>query len=139
MADRISPEKRSANMARVRSKNTKVELRVRRLLHAEGYRFRVHLRSLPGTPDIVFTKRKKAVFVHGCFWHSHAGCARAVVPGSRHDFWSAKLQRNRERDAASCEQLSQRGWRFLIVWECQTKDSVALMEMLKEFLGPPSM
>ena len=97
--DTLSKAERSERMARIRSKNTKPELQVRRLLHGLGYRFRLHRRDLPGSPDVVFAARRKIVFVHGCFWHGHKNCKVANRPKSRRSFWSAKFKRNRERDA----------------------------------------
>src|ERR1043166_4195911 len=98
MVDRITRQQRSALMARIRAKNTKPEMAVRSLAHRLGYRFRLHVRNLPGSPDLVFVSRKKAIFVHGCFWHAHPGCSVAKIPRTRGAFWSEKLQRNRERD-----------------------------------------
>lgn len=136
MADRLSPERRSALMAKVKSKNSRIELRVRRLLHRAGYRFRVHFKGLPGTPDIVFQKRQKVILVHGCFWHGHEGCTRATMPSSRGEFWSAKLSRNKERDARNHEHLALAGWQVMTVWECETADEAALAGRLIAFLGP---
>lgn len=139
MTDVVSPGKRSQMMAGIRSKNTKPEIRLRRILHRLGYRFRLHRADLPGTPDIVLPKRKVAVFFHGCFWHLHQGCKLAKVPQSREEFWRAKLSRNRERDAQAVDALQRLGWRVLIVWECYMracKDdgqiSVALQRYLED-------
>lgn len=136
MADRISPERRSANMARIRGKDTGPELAVRRMLHAAGYRFRLHRRDLPGTPDIVFPSRRKAVFVHGCFFHGHAGCRLAVTPSTRREFWSAKIGRNRDRDRLNVAALEDAGWAVAVVWECELGAS-DLRTRLFTFLGPP--
>src|SRR5690348_80348 len=101
MADRISPAARSRNMSRVRGKDTQPELRVRRLLHAAGYRFRLHRKDLPGRPDLVLPRHRVAIFVHGCFWHGHPDCKRATIPATRTEFWTSKINRNRERDTAA--------------------------------------
>jgi len=118
MADRHTPAQRSANMARIRSKDTTPEMRVRRSAHALGYRFRVHRRDLPGTPDLVFPKHRLALFVHGCFWHRHSGCPRAVLPAARREHWVPKLKRNQERDAVARARLEALGWQVAELWEC---------------------
>src|SRR4051812_22389850 len=110
MADPFTPAQRSAFMSRVGSKHTRPELVVRRLLHSQGYRFRLHEKSLPGQPDIVFTKRKTAVFVHGCFWHMHTGCKGSRVPKTRAAYWRTKLEGNRERDRLHEKKLRGMGW-----------------------------
>ena len=107
-------------MSRVRGKHTKPELAVRRLLHGLGYRFRLHRRDLPGSPDIVFPSRRVVVFVHGCFWHRHEGCRRTTDPKTRGDFWQAKFARNVRRDADNQTLLEAAGWKVVIVWECET-------------------
>ncbi|WP_036584486.1 very short patch repair endonuclease [Brucella anthropi] len=136
MADKISRDVRSANMAKIRSTNTKPEITVRRMLHAAGYRFRVHRKDLPGKPDIVFPSRKAIVQVHGCFWHRHPdpACKDARMPKSRPEYWVPKLTRNVERDTQSTEALEALGWRVLIVWECQTSNPDKLMQTLRKFL-----
>lgn len=131
--DIVSADRRSSIMARIRSKDTKPELAVRKLLHEMGYRYRLHVKDLPGRPDVVFRGRRKAIFVHGCFWHSHQGCKRAFVPKSRARFWKLKMKRNRERDVASVKSLELAGWRVLIVWECQVEQA-NLASLLKSFL-----
>ena len=119
MADRCSAEKRSAVMASVRAENTRPEIAVRRLVHRLGYRFRLHRRNLPGTPDIVLPKYRAAIFVHGCFWHQH-DCRRGRrLPASNQTYWGPKLARNVARDATAKATLGQLGWRVLIVWECE--------------------
>jgi DNA mismatch endonuclease (patch repair protein) len=135
MADNRTPESRSALMARIGSKNTAPELTVRRLLHGLGYRFRLHRRDLPGTPDIVLPSRRKAIFVHGCFWHGH-GCRIGQPPKSRPEFWGPKLERNKARDEENSEALRGAGWEVAVVWQCETKDKEALAERLEDFLGP---
>jgi DNA mismatch endonuclease, patch repair protein len=137
VVDRFSAEKRSWLMSRVRRKDTTPELAVRRLLFGLGYRYRVHRKGLPGTPDIVFLKRKKAVFVHGCFWHGHSGCKLATRPKSSIAFWTKKISGNQARDSNNVTQLSQQGWTVLIVWQCEIQDELLLREKLVRFLGPP--
>lgn len=117
-----------------RSKDTKPEVKVRSLLWASGYRYRLHRRDLPGNPDIVFCGRKKAVFVHGCFWHQHAGCQRANVPKSRQEYWLPKLERNSARDAQAQQELAAAGWEVFVVWECALKSPEELLRKLQEFL-----
>jgi DNA mismatch endonuclease (patch repair protein) len=135
--DNISPDRRSANMARIRSKDTRPERVVRSALFRLGYRFRKHLKGLPGSPDVAFTKRKKVIFVHGCFWHRHAGCRRAYNPASRKDFWSAKFAATIARDSMAVHRLMKDGWDVMVVWECETADSGALGDRLRAFLGNP--
>lgn len=132
--DKISPERRSTNMRNIRSKNTAPELVLRRLLYKLGYRYRLHGRHLPGRPDIVFSGRRKIIYVHGCFWHQHSGCREGRLPSSRLEYWEPKLQRNRARDASNQTRLEADGWEVLVVWECQTKKTGLLIEMLKHFL-----
>lgn len=117
-ADIVSPTVRSAMMSRIRGKNSRPELALRRQLFAAGYRFRLHRRDLPGSPDIVLPKHGAVIFVHGCFWHRHGGCAKATTPASNCEFWEAKFMANVERDAAVIERLGVLGWRVAIVWEC---------------------
>ena len=136
MTDTISPERRSENMRRIRSKDMIPELRVRRLLHAMGYRYRLHGKGLPGHPDIIFPKTKRAIFVHGCFWHQHAdaSCRETRVPKSRLEYWAPKLERNKQRDSESVMILAQMGWQILVVWECQVQDTTTLRKRLIAFL-----
>lgn len=136
MVDRFSAEKRSWLMSRVRRKDTAPELAVRRLLFGLGYRYRIHGKGLPGTPDIVFSKRKKAVFIHGCFWHGHEGCKFATRSKSSVAFWTKKISDNQARDVKNVDQLLQRGWTVLVIWQCETMASGALEEKLVRFLGP---
>jgi DNA mismatch endonuclease (patch repair protein) len=139
MSDRLTPEERSWNMSRIRGKNTKPELLVRRLLHARGYRYRLHGRSgglrLPGNPDLVFAGRRKVIFVNGCFWHFHDCRAGQHAPKANAAFWEAKRTRTRERDDQQRRQLEASGWEVLTVWECELKDSSALEAQLVAFLG----
>lgn len=122
-------------MARIRGKDTRPELRVRCLLHRHGYRFRLHASDLPGRPDIVFRRRRKVVFVHGCFWHRHEGCCRAATPSTRVEYWNRKFDATRARDAATLNALETMGWASLIVWECETTDEFSLLKRLQRFLG----
>jgi len=126
-------------MQAIRSQDTKPELRVRRLLHSMGYRFRVHLKELAGKPDIVFTRRRKVVFVHGCFWHGHQaeGCLDGSRPRSNTGYWNPKLDRNAERDRANAAALEAAGWDVLTIWACETLDQEALCDRLTAFLGRP--
>lgn len=133
--DKISPERRSANMGRIRSKDTSPEIALRRLVHRLGYRFRLHRKDLPGRPDIVFPARRKIILVHGCFWHQHSGCREGRIPGSRLDYWDAKLKRNQVRDAANRTLLEEQGWKVLVVWECELKDVTTVTQTVRRFLG----
>lgn len=133
--DNLDPKRRSENMRRIRSKNMKPELMVRSLVHQLGFRFRLHRRALPGSPDLVLSRHRKIVFVHGCFWHQHSGCREGRIPSSRKGYWEPKLTRNQERDAANLVALEQLGWSILVVWECETKDMPALEARLADFLG----
>lgn len=134
--DRVSKEVRSANMARIRSKDMKPEMAVRRLVHGMGFRYRLHRHDLPGRPDLVFPTLRKIIFVHGCFWHQHPDpeCRHARPPRSNTAYWGPKLQRNVERDAQHQRALEAVGWRVLIVWECELKKPEALADRLRAFL-----
>jgi len=133
--DTLTREQRSERMARVRGRDTKPELAVRSRLHALGYRYRLHDRKLPGSPDLVFAGRRKALFVHGCFWHMHEGCALARMPKSRLEFWRPKLEGNRARDSVKLEQLRALGWDVMVVWECELRDLDALVARIEAFLN----
>lgn len=132
--DTRTPEQRRRIMQAVGTEDTGPEWAVRRLLHAQGYRYRLHPKTLPGRPDIVFPKRKKAIFVHGCFWHGH-DCRKGHAPKSRLEYWQPKLAANRERDAANAAKLEALGWRVAIVWQCEIEDSAALAAKLAAFLN----
>jgi DNA mismatch endonuclease (patch repair protein) len=119
MADAFDAEQRSACMRAVRSKDTKPEKALRSMLHRAGYRFRIHSRNLPGSPDIVFPARRKVIFVHGCFWHQHTRCGAGIVPATRREYWVPKLQRNQARDRLVQLALTRLGWKSLTVWECE--------------------
>jgi DNA mismatch endonuclease, patch repair protein len=135
MADRIDAAERSRIMSRVRSKDTRPEMIVRSLVHGMGYRYRLHRRDLPGSPDMVFPRLKKVIFVHGCFWHSHPGCKRSTRPTSRVDFWDKKLEANLRRDREAIAELERMGWRVLVIWECETRDEAAAVALLRDFMN----
>ena len=130
---------RSENMRRIRSKDTAPEMKVRRLVHAMGYRYRLHKTGMPGKPDLVFTARRKVIFVHGCFWHQHAGCAEGRSPKSNLGYWIPKLERNQQRDKEILTQLKTAGWDALTIWECEVQDRTRLAETLLDFLGSPRL
>ncbi|MNS36130.1 Very short patch repair protein [compost metagenome] len=137
MTDKLTPERRSANMASIRSRDTAPEMAVRKLAHALGYRFRLHRKDLPGKPDLVFPGRKAVIFVHGCFWHQHPDpqCKDGRRPKSRPGYWGPKLDGNLTRDARRQAELEAAGWKVLVVWECRTRDTDALAAALIDFLG----
>ena len=134
MADTRTKEQRRRIMQAVRSKDTGPEWKIRRLLHALGYRYRLHRIDLPGRPDLVFPARKKAVFVHGCFWHAHR-CPYGQPPKSRPEYWMPKLEQNKDRDVKTAARLESLGWDVLTVWQCETKDCAAITSRLIAFLG----
>lgn len=136
MVDIVDRETRSRMMSGIKGRNTKPEMIVRRLLHAMGFRYRLHAKDLPGRPDIVFRRRRAAIFVQGCFWHRHSdpNCRLARLPKSRIEFWLPKLEGNRARDLANLERLSSLGWRVLLVWECQLRDREQLVNELRRFV-----
>ncbi len=133
--DKLSPEKRSWNMSRIKSQNTKPELQLRKVLHDMGFRYRLHDKKLPGSPDLVFPKYKAVIFVHGCFWHRH-GCKQTTTPATRKDFWKAKFKTNTKRDKKNIQELQNAGWRVMVVWECELKNSDKnnLYETVQRFL-----
>ena len=135
MVDVLTPEQRRKNMSRIRSVNTKPELGARRLIHAMGYRYRLHVRDLPGTPDIVFRSRRKVIFVNGCFWHMHACRFGQVRPATNSAFWEEKRRRTVLRDAIKRSALEELGWSVLTVWECELKDPESLKEEIRSFLN----
>jgi DNA mismatch endonuclease (patch repair protein) len=134
MVDTITPEKRSWVMSRIRSKNTKPEMRVRSLLHMMGYRFRLHRKDLPGKPDIVMTKYKAVIFVHGCFWHHHNKCRDGKLPKSKLDYWEPKIKKNVERDKEHIKDLKFQGWKVFTIWECQTKKTDKLIAEINKII-----
>jgi DNA mismatch endonuclease (patch repair protein) len=142
MTDQLSPEHRSWNMSRIRSRDTSPERAVRSLLHRLGYRFRLHRKDLPGTPDIVLPRMRVAIFVHGCFWHRHHGCKLAYTPKSNVSFWTGKFEGNVQRDAKKKFLLKSVGWRVFTVWECETKTPGKLRSRLRRRLKsvrPPQL
>lgn len=136
MADTRTPEQRNRIMRSVGTKNTGPEWFVRRLLYRHGYRYRLHPKNLPGRPDIVLPGRRKAIFVHGCFWHSHR-CNKGRVPQSNLDYWGPKLQANVERDERNVSKLQELGWRVLTVWQCETKEEQTILAKLIQFVENP--
>lgn len=137
MADTLTKPQRSALMAKIRSKDTKPELAVRSLLHRLGYRFRLHRRDLPGSPDIVLPKHRTVIFVHGCFWHRHAGCRHATTPATRARFWRLKFEGNMARDRRVKAALRRGGWRVVTIWECDVKRLVERPGRARRILERP--
>ncbi|WP_082672386.1 very short patch repair endonuclease [Luteimonas abyssi] len=138
MAEKISPETRSRMMAGIRGKNTKPELTLRRWLHAEGFRFRLFRRDLPGSPDIVLPRWNLVIFAHGCFWHGHQGCSYFRLPKTRPDFWENKIERNSERDREAIAKLQAAGWRVAVIWECALrKEPEVTLRRLSSFVRSP--
>lgn len=137
MADRISEERRSYNMRQIRGYDTSVEKTVRKMIHAMGYRYRLHDRKLPGSPDIVFASKQKVIFVHGCFWHQHPNpdCLDSRLPKSNREYWVPKLARTQERDMTNQGKLSETGWSILVVWECELKNPTLLRSRIVDFLN----
>ena len=128
-------EQRSRNMSAIKSKNTKPEIAVRRLLHSMGYRFRLHRKDLPGSPDIVLPKYKTVIFVHGCFWHRHENCKYASTPKTRKEFWENKFNSNKKRDQKMQKEIIDLGWKFIIIWECEARNIQPLEEKIKRLLN----
>jgi len=135
MPDKFTAQERSRIMSRVKNRDTAPEKLVRQLLHKMGYRFRLQRKDLPGKPDIVLPKHKKVIFVHGCFWHGHAGCSRGARPTSNSDFWNQKIEKNINRDKNVQAQLRELGWQPFVVWQCQTRNLAELQQHLQAFLG----
>lgn len=135
-AEIVTQEQRSQNMSRIKGKNTKPEIIVRSACHDLGFRYRLHRKDLPGTPDLVFPKHRLCLFVHGCFWHRHPGCKYAYTPKSRLDFWLPKLAKNVERDMKAKRALEVSGWRVSIIWECQTKNRHTLRAEIQKLINP---
>ena len=131
MSDSLTPEKRSWNMARIKGKDTSIEVKVRKFLFSQGFRYRKNAAMLPGKPDIVLPRYHVVVFIHGCFWHRHPNCKRASTPKSRLEYWLPKFEKNVENDKKHCEELHKLGWRTIIIWECEVnKDFENTMERL---------
>ena len=126
---------RSRNMSAIKSKNTKPEIAVRKLLYSMGYRFRLHRKDLPGSPDIVLPKYKTVIFVHGCFWHRHENCKYTSTPKTRQEFWENKFNSNKKRDQKIQKEIIDLGWKFIIIWECETHNIQPLEEKIKRLLN----
>jgi DNA mismatch endonuclease (patch repair protein) len=135
--DILTPAQRSERMSRVGQKNTAPEVELRKILHAAGYRFRLHRKDLPGTPDIVLPRRRTSVFLHGCFWHGHS-CRAGRAPSSNTAFWQAKIIRNKARDVQVGTDLDRLGWRTIVVWQCELKDRAALLKRMNTLLSSES-
>ena len=136
LVDVLSPAQRRKNMQHIRSKDTEPELRVRRLVHSLGYRYRLHGRELPGRPDLVFRRRRKVIFVHGCYWHVHACSLGKVAPATNADFWREKRESNVRRDKRNLAALHLQGWSILVIWQCQLVDAAAVASRIIGFLAP---
>lgn len=136
MVDIVTPEVRSRMMSRIRGRNTRPEVALRKALHRRGFRFRLNAKKLPGSPDIVLPKWKTVLFVHGCYWHRHPGCRKATTPSSNAEFWTEKFRQNVERDARNIRDLREAGWRVGVVWECAIgrEPPSDLVEHLVEFI-----
>jgi len=124
--DFMTPKQRSGAMSQVRASDNKIERTVRALLHKKGFRFRKNVKRLPGKPDIVLSKFKAIIFIHGCFWHSHNGCKKSTLPNTRRDFWQKKIHANVKRDQQNINDLMKEGWRVAVVWECVLKDTASI-------------
>lgn len=133
--DKLTPERRSANMRAIRSAGMKPEMVVRRVAYSLGYRYRLHRKDLPGKPDLAFIGRRKAIFVHGCFWHQHPDCREGRPPKSNSGYWGPKLARNIERDAENARRLKELGWTVLTIWECETERHEDLVRRITSFLN----
>lgn len=135
MTDKLTPERRSENMRHIRAEHTSPEMVVRRLVHAMGFRYRLHSPKLPGKPDLVFTRLKKIIEVRGCFWHQHGKCIDSHIPKSRLDYWIPKLRRNQDRDITTLQTLKALGFSVLVVWECEVRNEKRLVTKLGRFLN----
>ena len=134
MTDKLTPDRRSWNMSRIRSKNTSTEIEVRSLLHSAGFRYRLHRKDLPGKPDLVLPKYRTVIFVHGCFWHRHEGCKITTTPKTNTEFWEKKFAYNVKRDIEHRKKLEEMGWKVLIVWQCELKNKEALSHRISQAL-----
>ena len=134
VADTLTPNERSKRMSLIRGKDSSPELKLRRLVHGMGFRYRLHVKDLPGKPDLVFPSRRAVIFMHGCFWHRHPGCKLARMPKSKSDFWRSKLEGNRERDLRNQEMLKKLGWHVLVIWECEMENIEKVSNKVREFL-----
>jgi len=134
LTDILSPEERSKRMSLIRGTGSAPEIKLRRLVHGMGFRYRLHVRELPGKPDLVFPSRHAIIFMHGCFWHRHSGCKLARLPKSKLEFWKPKLDANKKRDISNQRQLKDLGWRVLVVWECEMVDAERVSINVRNFL-----
>ncbi|MFI5294391.1 MAG: very short patch repair endonuclease [Thermodesulfovibrionales bacterium] len=132
--DVFKKDKRSWIMSRIKGADTAPERLVRSLVHMMGYRFRLHRKDLPGSPDIVLPRHHKIIFVHGCFWHGHKPCKRGALPESNKEFWISKISKNKERDQRTAKQLKKMGWQVLVIWQCQTKNIEKLKGNIIDFM-----
>ena len=132
--DTLTPRERSERMSRIRAKDTKPELMVRRMVHGMGFRYRLHSKELPGCPDLVFHRKRKVLFVHGCFWHRHKNCGNDRPPKSKRGFWLPKLDENRKRDVKNKARLRRLGWSYCVVWECELGNREKLARRIKSYL-----
>ena len=135
MTDKLPPERRSENMRRIRAKHTSPEMIVRRLVHKMGFRYRLHVSTLPGKPDLVFTRLKKIIEVRGCFWHQHEGCIDSHIPKSRVEYWGPKLTNNLKRDERNEKKLRRQGWKILALWECEVIKGITVSRRILRFLN----
>jgi len=134
LTDTLSKKERSERMSRIRSKDSAPELKLRSIIHGMGFRYRLHVKDLPGKPDLVFPSRRSVIFMHGCFWHRHKRCKLARLPKSNLDFWKQKLETNKKRDKTNQNKLIKQGWRVLVVWECEMKDLENVSNLVWDFL-----
>ena len=139
VTDTLSPKERSKRMSLIRGKDSSPELKLRRLVHGMGFRYRLHVKDLPGKPDLVFPSRRAVIFMHGCFWHRHPGCKLARMPKSKLDFWRPKLEGNRKRDLQNQEILKKLGWRVLVIWECEMTNIEYVSNKVRGFLREREM
>ncbi len=135
MTDKLTPERRSLNMSKIRAKNTSPEMMVRRIVHSMGFRYRLHVRELPGKPDLVLPRLKKIIEIRGCFWHQHEGCVESHFPKSQIEYWRPKLTKNVERDRLNESKLTSNGWTILTIWECELRNSAQTRNRLQRFLN----
>lgn len=135
MTDTLTKKERSKRMSLIHDKDTKPEMLVRRMVYGLGFRYRLHVKSLPGKPDLVFKGRRKVIFVHGCFWHRHENCKLARLPKSKINFWTSKLEANKARDEKNLHQLQQQGWGTMVIWECELDDTEKLKRRVLNFLS----
>ncbi|WP_081501745.1 very short patch repair endonuclease [Pseudomonas sp. GM60] len=133
--DTLTREHRSWLMSQIKGKNTKPEIKVRQLIYALGYRYRLHGKQLPGCPDIVFFGKKKVIFVNGCYWHGHLNCRYAALPKTNIEFWSDKIAKNKERDHRNVAALESEGWKVAVIWQCEIRSPELLVEKIKNFLS----